>query len=79
MDIDVTDDDEGKDVVNERGEKIGIVSDVRHGTAYVDPDPGLTDEIKSKLGWGDVDDDDYPLQEARIREVTDDEIRLREL
>ncbi|MFC6824476.1 PRC-barrel domain containing protein [Halopelagius fulvigenes] len=79
MVVDVTDSEEGKDVVNERGDKIGIVSDVRHGTAYVEPDPGITDEIKAKLGWGDVDDDNYPLQEARIREITDDEIRLREL
>ncbi|RDI72554.1 hypothetical protein [Halopelagius longus] len=79
MQVEVTDSEEGKDVVNERGDKIGIVSEVRHGTAYVEPDPGITDEIKAKLGWGDVDDDNYPLQEARVREITGDEIRLQEL
>lgn len=72
-----TDDDVGKDVVNARGDKIGIVSAVDHGTAYVDPDPGMTDKIKAKLGWEDRDDDTYPLQEQSVETVTDDEIRLR--
>lgn len=72
----ITEEDEGKKVVGSTGDKIGIVSSVRGGTAYVDPDPGLTDNIKSKLGWGDVDQDDYPLDESNIESVTDDEIRL---
>lgn len=72
----VTDDDEGKKVV--RGtDTVGRVVDVEHGTAYVDPDPGLTDTVKSKLGWGDADEDTYPLQDETIEEITDDEIRLR--
>lgn len=72
----ITESHEGTPVVGADGEQIGIVSDVRHGTAYVDPDPGLTDKITAKLGWEDVDDDDYPLQEAAIADVDDDEIRL---
>lgn len=72
----VTDDDEGKRVV--RGQDtVGRVVDVEHGTAYVDPDPGLTDTVKSKLGWGDADEDTYPLQDETIEEITDDEIRLQ--
>ncbi|WP_323190189.1 PRC-barrel domain containing protein [Halostella sp. PRR32] len=73
----ITDDDEGKNVVNADGEKVGMVTEVRGGTAHVDPDPGVTDKIKSKLGWGDTNDDTYPLQEANVDAVTDDEIRLR--
>ena len=73
----ITDDDEGKRVVNSTGEKIGMVTGVRAGTAYVDPDPGITDSIRSKLGWGDVDQDDFALQEDRIEAITDDEIRLK--
>lgn len=69
--------DEGKKVVDSAGETVGRVVDVRHGSAYVDPDPGTFDTIKSKLGWGDVDDDSYPLQKADVDSVTDDEIRLR--
>lgn len=74
-----TEADEGKRVVNVEGETIGRVVDVRHGSAYVDPDPSMFDTIKSKLGWGDVDGDDYPLQKADVDTVTDDEIRLRRL
>lgn len=77
MSTTLTDDAVGKDVVNAHGNKIGIVSRVDHGTAYVDSDPGLTDEFKAKLGWEDEDGTDYPLQEASIATVTDDEIRLR--
>ena len=72
----ITEEDEGKAVVDSNGDKIGLVSGVRGGTAYVDPDPDLTDSLKSRLGWGDVDQDDYPLDDSQIERVTDDEIRL---
>ena len=72
----LTEEDEGKTVVDSNGDKIGLVSGVRGGTAYVDPDPDLTDSLKSRLGWGDVDQDDYPLDDSQIEQVTDDEIRL---
>lgn len=71
-----TDDDIGKDIVNANGDKVGIVGDVEHGTAYVEPDPGITDSIKAALGWGTTDEDAYPLQEEAIDRVTDDEVRL---
>lgn len=74
----ITDDDEGKQVVSSTGEKIGIVTQVESGTAHVDPDPGLADTIRSKLGWGDADQDDYVLEERRIHTITDDEIRLED-
>jgi len=46
----------------------------------VNPDPGIADEIKAKLGWDSVDKTDYPVEAASIERATDDEIRLsREL
>jgi len=75
---DVTDDDEGKRVVNASGTEIGMVSTVRNGVAHVEPDPGITDTIRSKLGWGKADDGDYALDADRIDTVTDDEIRLKD-
>jgi hypothetical protein len=76
--VQFTDDDVGKTVVDEHGSDIGIVSAVRHGTAYVDPDPGLTTKIKTALGWEDIDEEEgYPLQDESVSTVTDDEIRLR--
>jgi hypothetical protein len=71
-----TEDDEGKTVVNDQGDEVGIIADVEHGTAYVDPDPGLTDKIKSKLGWDDRDEDTYPLQSESVASVDDDAVRL---
>lgn len=73
----ITEEDEGKSVVNSTGEKIGMVTGVKSGTAYVDPDPGITDSIRSKLGWSDIDQDDFALQADRVETVTDDEIRLK--
>jgi hypothetical protein len=73
----VSESDEGKKVVNAHGDVIGIVSGVRGGTAYVDPDPGITDKIMSKLGWNSTDEEDYPLKQSNIDVITDDEVRLK--
>ncbi|TYL36851.1 hypothetical protein CV102_20285 [Natronococcus pandeyae] len=74
-----TDDEEGKRVVNANGDTVGIVNEVRGGTAHVNPDPGVTDTIKSQLGWGDADEETYPLSDENVAAVTDDEIRLDRL
>ena len=71
-----TDDDVGKRVVNADGDEVGMVADVEHGTAHVEPDPGITDSIKATLGWSDSGGDTYPLQEEAVGRVTDDEIHL---
>ncbi|WP_050032422.1 hypothetical protein [Halorubrum halophilum] len=72
-----TDSDVGKYVMTADGDRVGTVTAVRHGTPRVDPDPDMFDRIKASLGWEDVDDDTYPLQDSEVSEVTDDEIRLR--
>jgi hypothetical protein len=72
----IGDSDEGKTVVNAAGNEIGIVSDVRGGTAYVNPNPGVTDKIRAKLGWDEPDEDTYPLSASSIDRITDDEVRL---
>ncbi|MXV62393.1 PRC-barrel domain containing protein [Natronorubrum sp. JWXQ-INN-674] len=74
-----TNDDEGKRVVNENGETVGLVEHVEAGSVHVDPDPGITDSIKSKLGWGDADEETYALNTDNVEAITDDEIRLRRL
>ncbi|WP_226006357.1 hypothetical protein [Natrinema salinisoli] len=72
----ITDDDIGTRVVNANGDEIGMVADVEHGTAHVEPDPGITDSVKATLGWSDSGEDTYPLQDEAVDHVTDDEIRL---
>lgn len=73
----ITDQEEGKRVVDANGNKIGVVSGVRGTKLYVDPDPGLTDKVMSALGWDHIDEDDYPLDESRIGSISDDEVRLK--
>ena len=73
----VTEDDEGKPVIDPEGETVGMVTEVRAGTAYVNPSPGITDTIRSKLGWGSADEDDYQLDSDRIDAIMDYEIRLK--
>ncbi|ELY52847.1 hypothetical protein [Natronococcus jeotgali] len=71
------DDDAGKAVVDDAGERIGIVTAVEGDTAYVDPEPGLTDRIKARLGWLERDDDDRSVRRSQVGEITDDELVLR--
>jgi hypothetical protein len=71
------DDDVGKPVVVATGDKIGMVTEVEADTAYVDPHPGMTERIMAKLGWGDRDAEDLPLEADRIAAITDDEVRVR--
>ncbi|QLG29655.1 PRC-barrel domain containing protein (plasmid) [Halorarum halophilum] len=74
----VTEDDVGKEVVY-NDDTVGRIVEIRHGTAYVDPDPGIVETVAAKLGWADASDEEdaYPLQEETVERVTDDEVRLR--
>ncbi|WP_226481812.1 hypothetical protein [Natrinema amylolyticum] len=75
--VELSPDDQGKDVVDESGQQIGMVAEVEGQTAYVDPEPGLTDRLKARLDWGGHGDDDYPVDSAQITEITDDEVVIR--
>lgn len=75
--MDVTANDEGKPVVNEAGETVGMVSKVEGHKVHVNPDPGITDSIKSKLGWGDADEETHAIDESDIASVTEDEVHLK--
>jgi len=74
--VTLTESDEGKNVVNADGDTIGRVISVGHGKVHVDPDPGLADMIRSKLGWGDADEENYQLDASSIKIVSDNEIHL---
>jgi len=73
----LTNDDQGKHVVNSNGDTVGMISKVEGNTAHVDPDPGITDKIRSTLGWEDKDADEYALTGDHISEITNDEVRLK--
>ena len=76
----LTDDDIGKDVLDSRGERIGIVAGVEEQRFHVDPDPGIADRIKAALGWGDTDGEDtYTVQQTEIQDVNGDAVHLRQM
>jgi hypothetical protein len=72
----LTEQDEGKKVINANGETIGMISGFRGGRAYVDPDPGVTDKIMSTMGWNDADEGDYVLESDHVEQISDDEVHL---
>ncbi|ELY48011.1 hypothetical protein [Natronorubrum bangense] len=72
--VELSSDDHGKDVVDETGQQIGIVAEVEGQTAYIDPEPGLTDRLRARLNWGGHGDDDYPVDSSEINQITDDEV-----
>lgn len=72
----LTEDDQGKPVFM-GDEKVGMIQRIEDNTAYVDPDAGVTDQVKATLDWRDADEDGYPLPEDRVDTITADEVRLR--
>lgn len=69
-----SDRDEGKKVVDQDGEDVGRVKDVRGGTLYVEPDQSLTEKIAESLGWSDDDEDTYPVEAENVTSITDDHV-----
>lgn len=51
-----TSDDTGKPVIDDSGSQIGIIADVEEATVSIDPDPDLTDEIRTLFGGSDAGD-----------------------
>jgi len=68
--------DIGKHVVNADGDRIGVLANIEDGVGYADPEPGLADRVRSRLGWGQIEEDDYPIERSQVAEITADEIRL---
>lgn len=77
MTADLSEEDRGKTVVSGT-ERIGTVTDVRSGTAYVDPDfDHVPSQLKEEFGWSE-DDEQYSIPENAIETVQNSEVRLRE-
>jgi hypothetical protein len=72
----ITDNDKGKPVVGPEGNPVGMIEEVSAGKAYVDPEPGLVDRLRARLGWGNADEEDYVLTEENIERITDNEVEL---
>ncbi|WP_336003430.1 hypothetical protein [Halorientalis halophila] len=66
--------DEGKTVVDDAGESIGMVTAVRDDGLYVFPDPSLVDRVKATLDWEGHDEDAYRVDRERVVQVTGTEV-----
>ena len=77
MTAELSDDDRGKTVVSDT-ERIGTVTDVRGGTAYVDPDwDHIPEDLRDALDWSQGDDD-HTIDEDAVTAVQNSQIRIRE-
>jgi hypothetical protein len=72
----ITEEDEGKVLVDTEGEEFGVVTDVEDSVAYVDPDPGIGEAVLAVLGRADRDDDALVVEGEIIETISDEEIRL---
>ncbi|MCO8267068.1 hypothetical protein C5B90_18385 [Haloferax sp. Atlit-12N] len=70
--------DEGKFLMDEEAEQIGIVTEVDTDAqiAYVEPDPDLAEAVLQGLGFGDADGDDIEVPADSVETVTDTELRV---
>lgn len=72
----VTDEDEGKFLVDATGEQIGIVTGVEENVAYVEPDPGVSEAVLQGFGFGSTDEDDIEVPGDSVETVTDKQVRV---
>ncbi|ADE05078.1 hypothetical protein G3A49_11150 [Haloferax volcanii] len=70
--------DEGKFLMDEEAEQIGIVTEVDTDAqiAYVEPDPDIAEAVLQGLGFGDADGDDIEVPAESVETVTDSELRV---
>jgi len=70
--------DEGKFLMDEEAEQIGIVTEVDTDAqiAYVEPDPDIAEAVVQGLGFGDADGDDIEVSAESVETVTDTELRV---
>jgi hypothetical protein len=70
--------DEGKFLMDVKGEQIGIVTEVdpEQQVAYVEPEPGMAEAILPGFGFGDADEDDIEVPAVSVETVTDTELRV---
>ncbi len=70
--------DEGKFLMDIKGEQIGVVTEVDPDgqVAYVEPDPGVAEAVLQGFGFGDANADDIAVSAEVVATVTDSELRV---
>lgn len=70
--------DEGKYLMDLKGEQIGIVTEVDTDAqiAYVEPEPDIAEAVIQGFGFGDADEGDIEVPAEAVETVTDTELRV---
>lgn len=76
MSIELTDITAGTPVVDSTGLEIGIVSAVEDGSAALDRDPTIADELRSLFGLGRANSDHPRISGDLVESIDDGVIRL---
>lgn len=71
----LTERDEGKQVVDMDGERIGEIAEFERGVAYVDPDENLPEPLRQDV---EQEAGSYVLKNTMVHSVTEEEIRIRQ-
>lgn len=70
--------DEGMTVVTAGGDKVGTIEKVEGNMAHVRPKQSLSRSIRRRLGWAEDDGDTFELTHEQVRDISGDEVRLKE-
>jgi sporulation protein YlmC with PRC-barrel domain len=73
-----TSEDEGKPVMTKDGETVGTVAEAAGTELHVEPDTGLSQSIRRRLGWAEQEQDTFSIRQSNVARITDDEIQLKE-
>lgn len=74
--MDLSENAEGRPVIDADDSPVGRVAEVRDGDPFVEPFPDLDPARRSELGWGGDDRDRYRLDGAFVETVRSAEIRI---
>jgi sporulation protein YlmC with PRC-barrel domain len=77
MTIALSKDDEGKRVIESDGSDVGMVAEVRHGTAHVEAEPGIVEALQTELDAGGSDENTYAVSEEDVERIDDETVVLR--
>lgn len=72
MGADLTTEAVGKRVIDADGKHTGLVRDVSSGVVSIEPDPGITETVKTTLGLGHSDRNAYPVGSRAIDTIATD-------
>lgn len=60
------------------GTRVGRITQTRGSMAHVEPDSGLSETIRRRLGWAEESADTYELDKSAVDKIAGEEIHLKD-